>query len=675
MKFQNPQLLYALFVLAIPIIIHLFNLRKYKTIRFSSIRLLKEIKQAKRARSNLKNILILLSRLFALTFIILAFAGPYIPKERETIEHTRDIFFYIDNSFSMDAKGENGILLDLTKQQAKRISDYYGIETNFYLITNDFFTKHTRSLNKDEISQMIDQINSSPYFRTFSEILSRQQTLNKHNNQSRLYIFTDLQKSTLDLEKITDIDSNISILIIPQIANNASNLYIDSCWTNSPIIQKKKPMSILARVINKSEDNLNNIPAYLYINSTQKSISNFSVSAQDENIISFSFSPLSNGLKEGEIKIQDYPISFDDNFFFSFEITEKIQVMNIYNENPNIQLKTLFENDVTINYQSIPASKLNYQDITNQQFVIFDGLTDISTGLIQSISTFVKDGGTLGIIPNNNINYKNYNQLCLELKLDKYLSIDTTKYDVKKINYSHKLFYQVFDEEENKINLPIVFKHFGISTNNTSKKESVFSLENGDDFISHYTFFNGDVYLFSSSLDKSSTNFGNHALFVPSLYNMALMSFHNKRLYYTIGKNLYFDVPYTESNSGIYHLKSKNYDIIPLEIFLANKKQLFLPEQLKEAANYKLITDNKTISSLSFNYNRKESNPLTYSIQEVQEILVKQKINNIQITNHQSQNINSIVQAIQLGESYWKLCVIFALIFLMIEILLIKFIK
>ena len=44
MIYQNPQILYALFALAIPIIIHLFNFRKHEKIYFSSIRFLEEIK-------------------------------------------------------------------------------------------------------------------------------------------------------------------------------------------------------------------------------------------------------------------------------------------------------------------------------------------------------------------------------------------------------------------------------------------------------------------------------------------------------------------------------------------------------------------------------------------------------------------------------------------------------
>ena len=101
MRYQNPQLLYALFAIAIPIIIHLFNLRKYKTIRFSSVRFLRQIKKAKRSRARLKNVLILLSRILAIAALILAFSKPYLPLQVTQKPIANDIFFYIDNFYEM----------------------------------------------------------------------------------------------------------------------------------------------------------------------------------------------------------------------------------------------------------------------------------------------------------------------------------------------------------------------------------------------------------------------------------------------------------------------------------------------------------------------------------------------------------------------------------------------
>ena len=675
MRYQNPQLLLALFAIAIPIIIHLFNLRKYKTVRFSSIRFLKEIKQAKRSRSRLKNLLILLSRIFTITFLVLAFAKPYIPTKQEQTDIAKNIFFYIDNSFSMESVSENGMLLDIAKNKAEDIANQYDTESNFYLITNEFSAKHSRSFTKAEISSRFQQLTTTAHYKSLAEVISRQQSLNKQNENAQMYVLTDLQKSTFAIENVNQNDSNLSILIIPLNKTAENNLYMDSCWMSSPIIQKGKAVEIIARVVNKSDVTLTNLPAFLHVNGMQKAISNFSVPPGEKQNITFKFTPLSSGLKQCKISLQDYPISFDDNFYFSFEILDKIKVLNIYEQSPNFSLQSLFQKDDAMDYKSVYIGQINYEEIKNKQLLILDGLTTVSSGLVQSIASFLKDGGNLAIFPSNDINFDSYKILSSELNLDEYLRKDTVKQKVNKISYPHKVFEGVFEKEEKKINLPMVSSHYKISDKNNTNKKSILTLEMGDDFISHYTYFSGDIYLFTSSLNDAGSNLGKHALFVPLLYNIALMSYKTTQLYYGIEKMQYFNAPTSENKETIYHLKSKNYDIIPAEKFVAGKRKLYLQEKLKEAGNYLLTTGGKTIATLSFNYSNKESDPSIYSGKEVEEILQKNNIKNIKINSSTNQNISNIVQEIQLGKSYWKLCIILALLFLLMEIMLIKFLK
>ena len=99
MNFVYPDFLFALFALAIPIIIHLFNFKKFKRVEFSNVAFLKEIKQESKSKSRLKEWLILFSRLLAITFLVLAFAQPYIPvSEKQTISGDKAVSIYIDNS-------------------------------------------------------------------------------------------------------------------------------------------------------------------------------------------------------------------------------------------------------------------------------------------------------------------------------------------------------------------------------------------------------------------------------------------------------------------------------------------------------------------------------------------------------------------------------------------------
>ena len=673
MRYQNPQLLYALFAIAIPIIIHLFNLRKYKTIRFSSVRFLKEIKKAKRSRSRLKNVLILLSRILAIAALVFAFSKPYLPLQATQKPIANDIFFYIDNSFSMESVSEDGMLIDIAKSKAEEIVNQHNKESNFYLITNDFSAKHNRAFSGVEFSKVLQNIKTSADHRSFLAIYSRLQSLT--NEHAQLYLLTDMQKSTLKIEDLALLDSNVNALIIPLSRSAHNNLYIDSCWTNSPIIQEGKPIEISAKLTNKSNLDLNNIPAFLHVNSKQKAISNFSILPNESIEIVFKFTPSTSGYKACKISLQDYPISFDDDFYFSFEILDKIKVLSIYHKQPNFAIQSLYENDDAFSFESVNVGQINYESIKNHQLLILEGLSNISSGLLQTIEIFVKEGGSIAIFPNNEMNQSDYKQLSNLLKIDEYQSMDTTKQKVNKITYKHKIFDGVFEKQEEKLNLPIVSKYYKVSSKNNTNKQAIFSLEMGDDFLSNYNYNATNIYLFTSPLNKESSNFSTHALFVPVMYNMALMSAKKSALFYRIGKKQYFDAPTKASTKHIYHLQSDDFDIIPTEKFVAGKRKLYLHDQLKEAGNYKLTANNEIKDVVAFNYKKAESDPRLYSISEVEEILKRKNINNITINKKVNPQTVNIVQQLSLGKSYWKLFIVLSLLFLLIEILLIKYLK
>ena len=99
MQFIYPEFLFALSVLAIPIIIHLFNFRRFKKIYFTNVRFLKEIKQDTQSRSRLNHLLVLLSRLLALTFLVFAFAQPFIPAKTNKVQSgTKRVSIYVDKA-------------------------------------------------------------------------------------------------------------------------------------------------------------------------------------------------------------------------------------------------------------------------------------------------------------------------------------------------------------------------------------------------------------------------------------------------------------------------------------------------------------------------------------------------------------------------------------------------
>ena len=148
MQFKHPELLYALFLLLIPIIVHLFQLRRFQKVAFTNVQFLKQVTLQTRKSSQLKKWLILLTRLLLLSAIIFAFAQPYTSK-LQNLKTNKETVVYLDNSFSMQAKGDKGELLKRAVQDiisAMDDTDELTIFTN-----NNTIKKATKNTVKDEL--------------------------------------------------------------------------------------------------------------------------------------------------------------------------------------------------------------------------------------------------------------------------------------------------------------------------------------------------------------------------------------------------------------------------------------------------------------------------------------------------------------------------------------------
>ena len=248
MKFLYPQFLYALAVVAIPIILHLFNFKKFKTVYFSNVRFLKEVKQQTKAQSELKHILILLSRILALSSLVLAFAQPYVPKKNMELANKHAISVFVDNSFSMNAQNANGQLLQEALQKTESISEAYQTVDDFHIITNDLSAQHQRLITKEAFLEELGNINSTSNTSLLSKVVNRQkQAIGKSDaDQKTIYLISDFQSNKFDLDS-WEIDTNLYIRLIPIEAYQLNNLYIDSCWLNTPSPQKGQNIKLSAR--------------------------------------------------------------------------------------------------------------------------------------------------------------------------------------------------------------------------------------------------------------------------------------------------------------------------------------------------------------------------------------------------------------------------------------------
>ena len=169
MAFLFPSFLWALAALAVPVIIHLFQLRRFKRMEFSSVRFLQEVSQQTRSRKKVRHWLVLLSRLLALTCLVFAFAQPYLPGAGSRVKAgQRAVSLFIDDSWSMDGTNAEGRLLDQARKDAQDAVMAFNATDRFQVITNKFEGRQQLLLGRDEALESAGKAEVGP----FSEIIN-----------------------------------------------------------------------------------------------------------------------------------------------------------------------------------------------------------------------------------------------------------------------------------------------------------------------------------------------------------------------------------------------------------------------------------------------------------------------------------------------------------------------
>jgi hypothetical protein len=682
MEFANPFFLFGLVAIAIPIIIHLFNFRRFKKVFFTNVRFIQELKQQTRQQSQLRHLLILLMRILAIAALVLAFAQPYIPVSESTAGRsaTHAISIYVDNSFSMEAESPEGRLLDQALNKAREAAQAYSSADQFQLLTNDFEGRHQRFVSREDFVELLSEVELSPVTKDISEVHTRQLEMlsNQEQKSKTAFIISDFQKTTTDFSRI-EADTSVNVYAVPALSIKPSNVFIDSVWFNEPVYRVDQLASIHVRIKNSSDEDVEKVPVRLNINGTQRAISSFDISAGGEIEIVLPYSSNTAGQQNGELVIADHPVTYDDTFYFAYDVLEEIPVLAINAGEESVYLKSLFSNDSLFLFRNAGANRLDYTTFNRHNLIILNGLNTISSGLSQELKRFTAGGGSIVVFPGDLADPASYREFFLNMEIPYNIEKDTIQTRISNINLQSVLYDDVFESIPENIDLPIVFEHYSFRQQTRSLMEVLLEMQNGDIFLGAGPSGKGTIYLFSSPLNPEWTNFPKHAIFVPTLYKIALLSSPATKLYYTTGSNETIIVRNTGgSGEKIFKLKrsGQDFEIIPEIRSTGSQLNVLTGGQIKEAGIYNLNNNGELVTSVAFNFDRKESDLELFSSEEISVAFADNGLTSFSLLRHSpNKSLTTTISDINSGKKLWKLFLLAALAFLLAEVVLLRFWK
>lgn len=680
---QNPNMLWGLLALALPVLVHLFNFRKTKRVYFSNVSLLKQVDTKVSSARKLKHLLILLARMLFIAAVVIAFAQP-VKKAGSLKDLPPGINgIYLDNSQSMQNMRDNRRLLDLAVIKIDELLTLLNRSSNLQLTTNDFEGEDQWVSASGGVRDRLTTVRYSETERDLRQVYQRERSVAQKHNPSggnHFFWFSDFQKSTAGDLAALKVDSLDVVHLIPVAGKASHNVFVDSLWLNVPFVREMQNNVLSVRVFNSGNKAVEKLPLKLYVDEVQISTSSIDLEPESYGTARFNFTVSTRGVHKGRISFDDEPITFDNDYYFTLEASPSLRVLHLYGaRSPQNYIGKIFSNDSLFQYKALPVANYNPGEIKNADVVVVEGVSGLEGETKLGLEEFVQAGGHLALIPGAQSIQGSYQAFLgqygiRDVLIDAHIPKVEAMVEMAVPEKGSPFFADVFEQGQSArlMSVPKVYTKMrweGIG-------EKLLTLKNGRPFLTRTKAGNGQVYLFAAPLDKEFGNFAEHALFVPTFFRMAYLSGKSERMAYNFSEGFVrFFLPEAPKNA-VYKLKSRDLEIIPVQSLRGNTLTLTLPKtadlesnQAMGAGIYTLEINGKPVKTLALNHSRAESRMETYSADELGAFFAGQ--DNVKV--YEDVEDGEFIEAFRstgMDKAYWKYFIVAALFFLLMEMLI-----
>jgi hypothetical protein len=490
------------------------------------------------------------------------------------------------------------------------------------------------------------------------------------NEPGSLYVISDFQKNMSQGNPVKT-DTGLSVNLIQLKASALPNVAVDSVALLSAIHRPGESEKLVVRLHNYAAETAEKVPLKLLVNGAQKALGSYTINSRSVQYDTLVFSGLNAGWQRAELALQDNPVTFDNQFYFTFEVKQQMPVLLIDGGTPNPFLKAVFAADPFFNAKRVPDGNVDYASLNTYALIILSDINNISTGLSQQLKAFVTKGGSLLIFPAASADLANYKDFLENLNAaypEKLITGDTK---VGALNLQNQVFKNIFENFPENPDLPAVKRYYQLSSTGNNP-ENLMTMPGKQPFWRVYKSGKGKVYVAAVALNDDFSNLQRHALFVPVMFRIALLSGHDQPLFYTVGKDETMEIAPVQTNEKqLLKLVKANQSIIPETRQLEGSTLLFVADELTQTGIYDLKKQDSTVAVLAFNDNRSESDLSYFTPSELKTLVPRAN----PVLETGSGSLKSTLIESNFGLQLWKLCIILALIFLGLEILLIRYFK
>lgn len=600
--------------------------------------------------------------MLALAALVIAFANPYFPSAINAADTGNYAALYVDNSPSMQSGEDQNSLLIQARNQAVDIIK--GLPENYrvQVLTNDFQGRQQRYYNKQQAIDMVDAILPSYAFRKSEEIVNKLKLAQEKEGNSGLEVFwlSDFQKTafTKDIEAPEQWQQTIIPFRTPQ---NLGNIAIDSAWFERPILQPGFDQELKIQLSNSGSEENRKVSINLSLDGQLQGAKEVEIIAGAKTTTSFTLRVSEAKAYKGEIAVDAGNPYFDNTFYFSYSVDRPFNILLTGDDEFRTKFEKLFADSIyKLNYNEL--DRIDYSTLSQYDLILLDAPESVPSGFIQALRENLNAGKTVVLIPAAK-NAEAINNVLANLRLPP-LGEKRPAVEALDIIYKDPHFKGVFSNTPEKPSLPKVDEYYQYSS---AVGYPLLTLADGNPMVSRIPVASGTLLLVTANL--ANTNFASHPIFVPIMLNAALFSRTSTALYTLSGKAQGPEFMVEPSGESPLSITANGQELIPRQRNRNQTIELYdLPTELKPGI-YDVTREGKPQGFLALNPAPAESR---WSFLSDEEITRQFGPESTTILQADATELGYTISQRYNGTSLWKWFLVAALLFLVIEIVLIK---
>ncbi|NML68003.1 hypothetical protein HHL22_22625 [Hymenobacter sp. RP-2-7] len=660
-----PGFLWGLLGASIPLLIHLLQLRRLQRIRFTNTGFIREI-ESKTGRRRLQDWIVLGLRILAVVSLVLLFCQPYLPAPLTAqVASAPQVQVFADNSPSMQLlTDDKGSLANKAVAMANTLGDNYPSDMRIQLLGYS-----GQGVAKNAFRAALE--NYTQRGQTVGWGLPAVKQAWEKDKGGTLYVLSDFQKDEASISEFTQLSKKREIVLVPQKGKPTGNIYIDSVWLNDAFVRPRVNFDLHIRLRNGGSEPVINCPVKVFVGNRQMAALQTTVAVGQlvEKVVQLQLP--NEKLVTGQVMLADEPVTFDNTYDFILQPTDAIQVVEV---GPAPLTQAAYKNEPLFRYSYTRTQQVNFGKLQQANLVLLSEPLELDAGLRAALVSVVQRGGSIVIVPPALPQaHQAYGQLLQALGVGRAQWENSgpgqlVPQELASPNLQSPFFKDVFGAQPRQVAMPEVSPVLRLANGGTD----ILRLRDGMGFLTEFEQGPGRVYVFSAPFDKKYSDFTGHALFVPVLYRLAMLSYRNDQpLAYRVGQQrIELRVPAAKlasAGEADYRLVRDSVTLVPGQRLLGQKLQLEIPSELTKPGFYQLQRQGKPVATLAFNGNKKESELAAYSVAELRQLVGPNRPNvHVLDVDEQPAALRNY-RAEQTGQPLWRYCLLLALACLLAE--------